>query len=50
MCDKSVDNYFDTLKFLPDCYITQKNCDKAVNIYHFTIQFVRDSYKNSRNS
>ena len=45
MCDKSVDDYSDTLKFLPDCYITQKNCDKAVNIYHFTIQFVRDSYK-----
>ena len=25
MCDKAVDNYPHALKFVPDCYMTQKN-------------------------
>ena len=40
MCNKPVDNYPHALKFVPDCYMTQKMCDKVVNTYHSTTQFV----------
>ena len=42
MCDKAVDNYSHALKFVPDCYMTQKMSDKAVNIYPSTIECVPD--------
>ena len=45
MCDKAVDNYPHALKFVSECYITQKMCDKAVNTYHSTLQFVPECYK-----
>ena len=38
MCDKAVDNYPNALKFVPDCYMTQKMCYRAVNTYHSTIK------------
>ena len=45
MCGKAVEAYTNTLKFVPDCYITQKMCDKAFNAYDCTTQFVSDCYK-----
>ena len=45
MYDKAVDKYPHTLKFVPNCYITQKMYEKSVNTYHSTIQFVLDCYK-----
>ena len=38
MCDKALESYPGTLKFVPNCYITQKMCDKALNTFHSTIQ------------
>ena len=35
--EKAIDNYLHTLKFVPDCYITQKMCDKGVNTYPSTL-------------
>ena len=37
MCDKTVNNYSYTLKFVPECYMTQKMCDNAVSTHHFTV-------------
>ena len=31
MCDKTVDTYPSTIKFVPECLMTQEMCDKAVN-------------------
>ena len=31
MCDKVVDTYPSTLKFVPECFVIQEMCDKAVN-------------------
>ena len=46
MCDKVVYNYPNALKFVSDCYMTQKMCDKAVNIHPSTIQFVSECFMN----
>ena len=37
MCDKSVDTYPYTIKFVPECFMTPELCDKVVNIYIFCI-------------
>ena len=39
MCNKAVYNYPHALKFVPECYKTQKTCDKIVKTYHPTIKF-----------
>ena len=39
MCNKAVDNYFHSLEFVPECFMTQEMCHKAVNIYFSTITF-----------
>ena len=31
MCDKAVNNYPSTIKFVTECYKTQEICDKGVN-------------------
>ena len=38
MCNKAVDNYSHALKFVPDCYMTEKMYDKAVNTHSSTIE------------
>ena len=45
MCDKAFDEYPHALKFVPNCYITQKMYEKSVNTYHSTSQFVFVCYK-----
>ena len=30
MCDKAVDTYPSTIKFVPECFMTQKMCGKPV--------------------
>ena len=40
MCDRAFDNYPHELKFVPDCYKTQKMCDKAVNTHPSTMQYI----------
>ena len=30
MCDKAVNTYHSTIKFVPECYKTQEMCDQAV--------------------
>ena len=31
MCDKAVDTYPSTIKFVPECHKTQEMCNNAVN-------------------
>ena len=31
MCDKAVDAYISTIKFVPECFMTLEMCDQAVN-------------------
>ena len=31
ICDKAVNTYPSTIKFVPECFMTQEMCDKAVN-------------------
>ena len=35
MCDKVVDTYPSTIKFVPECFRTQEMSDKLVNILSF---------------
>ena len=45
MCDQTINNYPYALKFVHNCYKTEKVCDKAFNTYHSTTQSVTDCYK-----
>ena len=45
MCDKAVDAYPFTIKFLPECCKIQEMCDKAVNRCFFVFDSVSDWYK-----
>ena len=45
MCDKAVDAYPFTIKFVPECYKIQEMCDKAVNRCFFVSDSVSDWYK-----
>ena len=31
MCDKAVDAYISTIKFVPECFMTLEMCDQEVN-------------------
>ena len=47
MCNKAVGNYPHALKFVPECYKTQKifkMCGKAVDTYRSTIKFVPECF------
>ena len=46
MCDKVVNTYPSGIKFVPECFMTQKICDKAVNKYFFVFDSIPDHYKN----
>ena len=45
MCDKAVDTYPPTIKFVPECYNTQEIRDKAVHICFFVFDSIPDQYK-----
>ena len=41
MCDKPVNTYPSTIKFVPECLMTQEMCDEAVNsCFLFLILFI----------
>ena len=44
MCNKAVDNYFHSLEFVLECFMTQEMCHKAVNIYFSTITFAPECF------
>ena len=48
MCDKAVHTYSSTIKFVPECFMTQEMCDKAVNRCFFIFDSIPE--KNSRNT
>ena len=39
MCNKAVDDYHHTLKFVPECYKAQQISDEPVDGYPSTIKF-----------
>ena len=45
MKNVSVENYPQALKFVPDCFKTQKMFNKAVGIYPSSMQFFSECYK-----
>ena len=45
MCDKAVSTYPSTIKFIPECFTTQKICHKVVNICFFVFDCIPDQYK-----
>ena len=45
MCGEAVDNYSHALRFVSDCYKTQKMRNKAVSTYHSAIKFISECYK-----
>ena len=45
MCDKAVNTYPSTIKFVRECLITQEMRDKAFNTYSFVFDSVPDRYK-----
>ena len=45
MCDKTVNTYLSTVKFVPECFVTQEMCNKAVNRCFFVTDSVPDQYK-----
>ena len=44
MGDKAILENDRTLKFVPDCYKTQKMCDKAADNYLHAWEFIRRCY------
>ena len=45
MCDKAVSTYPSTIKFVPECFMTQEMFDKAVNRCFFVFNSIPDQYK-----
>ena len=45
MCDKAVYTYPSTIKFAPECFMTQEMCNKAVDSYLFPLDSIPDWYK-----
>ena len=45
MCNEAIDDYVHALKFVPDCFKTQKMGNKAVNTDPSTLQFVPEYHK-----
>ena len=45
MCDKAVNAYPSTVKFVPECVITQEMCDNAVNRCYFAFYSIPYRYK-----
>ena len=45
MCDKAVDAYISTIKFVPECFMTLEMCDQAVNRFFFVFASIPAQYK-----
>ena len=45
MYDKPVNTYPSTIKFVPECLMTQEMCDKAVNSCFFIFDSISNQYK-----
>ena len=45
MCDKAVNTYPSTTKFVPECVMTQEMCDEAVNRCFFVFYSIPNQYK-----
>ena len=48
MCNKAVDEYSNTFKFVPDRCKTQEMCDESVNICSFIFNSVLDQFKTGK--
>ena len=44
-CMIRLNNYPHALRFVLDCYMTEKNCDKAVNCHTSTVKYVPGCYE-----
>ena len=42
ICDKAVNTYHSTIKFIPECFTTKEMCDKAVNRCFLVFHFIPD--------
>ena len=42
MCDKAVDTFPSTIKFVPECFLTQEICDKAADSYFCLFESIHD--------
>ena len=45
MFDKTVSTYLSTIKFVPECFMTQEMRDKAVNRCRFVFSSMPDQHK-----
>ena len=45
MCDKAVDTYPATIKYVPECHKTQEMCNKAVNRCFFVFDSIAHWYE-----
>ena len=45
MCDKAVNTYPSTIKFVPEFFMTQEMCDKAVNRCFFVFVSISETPK-----
>ena len=45
MYDKAVDTYLSAIKFVPECYKTQKMSHRAVHKRFFVFGYISDKYK-----
>ena len=45
MCDKTVNTYPSTIKFVPEFFMTQEMCDKAVNRCFFVFDSISETPK-----
>ena len=43
MCDKAVDTYPSTIKFVPECFMSQEMCGKTVKSNFFIFGFIPNS-------
>ena len=48
MCDKDVNTYPSTIKFVPECLLTEEMCDKAINTYSFAFDSAPYRYKTQK--
>ena len=44
MCDKTVNTYPSTIKFVPECFMIQEMCNKAVNRCFIVSDSIPDQY------
>ena len=48
MCYKAVKTYPSAIKFVPECFVTQKLCDETVNRCFFVFDSIADQYKTQK--